>query len=67
MRSRAKDLIDRMLNQLEEKPEALTMQDMGAVEKAVKTLEILAEAEARDGKKNPNAQISTEDLEDEFE
>ena len=35
MRSRAKSLIDRMLGQLEEKPEALSQQDMGAIEKAV--------------------------------
>jgi hypothetical protein len=56
-----------MLGQLEEKPEALSQQDMGAIEKAVKTLEILSAAEARDGKLNPNAEIATEDLEDEFE
>jgi len=67
MRARAGQLIDRLLNQLEEKSDDLTSQDVACVEKAVKTILLLTEAEERDGKANPNKGTSTEDLEDEFD
>lgn len=67
MRARAGQLIDRLLNQLEEKSDDLTSQDSAMIEKAVKTILLLTEAEERDGKANPNKGTSTEDLEDEFD
>lgn len=68
MRSRATFLIETLLEQLEAKsPEPLTMQDMGAIEKAVKTIEILEEAEERSGKANPHKDKTDKELEGEFD
>ena len=67
MRARAGQLIDRLLNQLEEKSDDLTSQDVLALEKAVKTIVILTVEETKSGKPNPNSSIATEDLEEEFD
>ena len=67
MRARAGQLIDRLLNQLEEKSDDLTSQDVLALEKAVKTIVILTVEETKSGKSNPNSSIATEDLEEEFD
>lgn len=66
MRDRAKDLLARMLEQLEGKDE-LTFQDASICEKVIKALEILDEAEQRKGKQSKFTAKSTTELEDDFE
>lgn len=66
MRARASDIIERMLTQLEQKSE-YSPQEAGVLEKCVKVLDILENANNRSGQVNPNADVKNEDLEDLFE
>lgn len=66
-RQRLELLVERVLGELELVPESLTNQHVASMEKLAKLVTILEEAEARAGKANPNAKVSTEDLEDEFD
>lgn len=66
-RNRLADLINRAIDEMEESDNPLTIQQIGGIEKLVKTVSLLEDAENSNGRDTGMRELSTKELEDEFD
>lgn len=66
-RDKIKALVERCVSEIDLFPTDLTTQQIASLEKICKIIDNLEDAETRNGKLNPNADIATAELENDFE